>query len=83
MEELNGIKGVPVLYSLLPRAQQCRGASEPAYESHSMEPVPQSLQVTTLSVCAVAPEAGESQGQRSLVGFHLWGRTESDTTEVT
>ena len=27
--------------------------------------------------------AGESQGQRSLVGCHLWGRTESDTTEVT
>ena len=26
---------------------------------------------------------GESQGQRSLVGGHLWGRTESDTTEVT
>ena len=26
---------------------------------------------------------GESQGQRSLVGFHLWGRTESDTTEAT
>ena len=26
---------------------------------------------------------GESQGQGSLVGFHLWGRTESDTTEVT
>ena len=26
---------------------------------------------------------GESQGQRSLVGCHLWGRTESDTTEVT
>ena len=25
----------------------------------------------------------ESQGQRSLVGCHLWGRTESDTTEVT
>ena len=25
---------------------------------------------------------GESQGQRSLVGCHLWGRTESDTTEV-
>ena len=24
---------------------------------------------------------GESQGQRSLVGFRLWGRTESDTTE--
>ena len=24
---------------------------------------------------------GESQGQRSLVGFHLWGCTESDTTE--
>ena len=26
---------------------------------------------------------GESQGQRSLVGCHLWGHTESDTTEVT
>ena len=27
--------------------------------------------------------AGESQGWGSLVGCHLWGRTESDTTEVT
>ena len=26
---------------------------------------------------------GESQGQGSLVGCPLWGRTESDTTEVT
>ena len=26
---------------------------------------------------------GESQGRRSLVGFCLWGRTESDTTEAT
>ena len=26
---------------------------------------------------------GESQGRGSLVGFHLWGRTESDTTETT
>ena len=26
---------------------------------------------------------GESQGQGSLVGSHLWGRTELDTTEVT
>ena len=26
---------------------------------------------------------GESQGQKSLVGFRLWGRTESDTTEAT
>ena len=26
---------------------------------------------------------GESQGQGSLVGCHLWGRTESDTTDVT
>ena len=24
--------------------------------------------------------AGESQGQGSLVGCHLWGRTETDTT---
>ena len=26
---------------------------------------------------------GESQGQGSLVGYGLWGRTESDTTEAT
>ena len=26
---------------------------------------------------------GESQGRGSLVGGHLWGRTESDTTEAT
>ena len=26
---------------------------------------------------------GESQGWRSVVGCHLWGRTESDTTEAT
>ena len=26
---------------------------------------------------------GECHGQRSLVGCRLWGRTESDTTEVT
>ena len=26
---------------------------------------------------------GESQGQMNLVGCHLWGRTESDTTEAT
>ena len=26
---------------------------------------------------------GESQGRGSLVGCHLWGRTESDTTQVT
>ena len=26
---------------------------------------------------------GESQGWQSLVGCHLWGRTESDMTEVT
>ena len=27
--------------------------------------------------------ASEFQGQRSLVGCHLWCRTESDTTEMT
>ena len=26
---------------------------------------------------------GEFHGQRSLAGYSLWGRTESDTTEVT
>ena len=29
------------------------------------------------------PRVGESQGRGSLVGCHLWGRTESDTTEAT
>ena len=27
--------------------------------------------------------SGESQGQGSLVGYSLWGRTESDMTEAT
>ena len=27
--------------------------------------------------------AGEFQGRKSLLGCHLWGRTESDTTEAT
>ena len=27
--------------------------------------------------------SGESHGQRSLAGYSPWGRTESDTTEVT
>ena len=28
-------------------------------------------------------QPGDSQGRGSLVGCRLWGRTESDTTEVT
>ena len=36
---------------------------------------------------AMAPHsstlAGKSHGLRSLVGCHLWGRTESDTSEAT
>ena len=27
--------------------------------------------------------SGESQGRGSLVGYRLWGHTESDTTEAT
>ena len=45
----------------------------------------------TFHFCALEKEmaahstilAGESQGRWSLVGCHLWGRTESDTTEAT
>jgi len=33
--------------------------------------------------CSPKVLPGESQGWRSLVGFHLWGCTESDTTEAT
>ena len=29
------------------------------------------------------PNAGDSEGQGSLVGCRLWGHTESDTTEAT
>ena len=36
---------------------------------------------THSSVLARRP--GESQGRGSLVAYHLWGRTESDTTEAT
>ena len=32
-------------------------------------------------LCFCVP--GKSQGRGSLVGCRLWGRTESDTTEVT
>ena len=39
------------------------------------------LTETVITVPVFLP--GESQGQRSLVGFRLWGRTESDTTDVT
>ena len=35
---------------------------------------------THSSVLAVP---GESQGRWGLVGFHLWGHTESDTAEAT
>ena len=48
------------------------------------------LYTTTLvrtSEKAMAPTPvflpGEPQGQQSLVGCRLWGRTESDTTEAT
>ena len=33
--------------------------------------------------CSCLRIPGESQGRGSLVGCHLWGRIESDTTEVT
>ena len=32
--------------------------------------------------CGSVGSVQESQGQRSLVGFRLWGCTESDTTET-
>ena len=34
-------------------------------------------------VCVYTLLPGESQGRRSLVDCHLWGRTESDMTEAT
>ena len=45
-----------------------------------LNPPPTSLPVPSLWFI---PVPGESQGQRSLVGCRLWGRTELDTTEAT
>ena len=56
----------------IPKKEKCKKSkwlSEEAWEKEMATP-PASL-------------PGESQGQRSLVGCHLWGRTESDMTEVT
>ena len=39
------------------------------------------LEKETATHSSVLP--GESQGRGNLVGCRLWGRTESDTTEVT
>ena len=42
------------------------------------------FQIKTASIMVKIPSLpGESQGRRNLVGCHLWGRTESDTTEAT
>ena len=41
------------------------------------------LQGALLSAVQYVNFRGESQGQGSLVGCHLWGCTESDMTEVT
>ena len=43
----------------------------------------QGLSWTLTEVVCMVSMPGESQGWGSLVGCHLWGRTESDTTEVT
>ena len=39
------------------------------------------LSQTPASLPVLVP--GKSHGRRSLVGCHLWGRTESDMTDVT
>ena len=41
------------------------------------DPLEEEMQATSVFL------PGESQGQRSLVGCRLWGRTELDTTEAT
>ena len=63
-------------------------------KSKCQMPKPQSLLQKYLQVDSITHQRrqwqptpvflpGESQGQGSLVGCHLWGRTESDTTVVT
>ena len=39
------------------------------------DPLKEGMAITTMFL------PGESHGQRSLVGYSLWGRKESDTTE--
>ena len=46
-------------------------------------PLPRSLRVPSRSGDPREHMPGESQGRQSLVGCRLWGRTESDMTEVT
>ena len=45
----------------------------------------QGYSISKTSTLMPTPEflPGESQGQGSLMGCRLWGRTESDTTEAT
>ena len=48
--------------------------------------VPPTFSSRTVMVSGLTSKSllpGESQGPGNLVGYRLWGRTESDTTEVT
>ena len=50
---------------------------EAPFSSSSCESIQSTLPQTFYSFVSSLP--GESQGQRSLVGYSLWGRRESDT----
>ena len=61
------------------------GRQEPQLALKSERKLPTGLKGLSYSKWQPTPVflPGESQGQGSLVGCLLWGRTESDTTEAT
>ena len=88
MDCLGEGNGTPLQYSCLENLMD-GGAWKVAVYGVSKSPTRLSDFTFTFHFHALEKEmathsiAGESQGQGSLVGCHLWGHTESDTTEVT
>ena len=66
-----------ILLGMAPAARGAQGKELPCALQKRAEMASQQWQPTPVFL------PGESQGQRSLVGCRLWGRTESDMTEAT
>ena len=81
--------GNPLQYSCLgnPRTEEPGGLQSRGSQriGHNLATKQQQIHLLTATKWQPTPVflPGESQGWGSLVGCRLWGRTESDTTEVT